>query len=718
METFGFLLSSSQIGLVITDANGTISSFNKAIQDLLGIQIEEYRNKNVCDLYAHPEDRQRLLDILAVSGTVRNFEVEIKHKNGSLRTVLANIDYIELNGEHVLLTSLYDITQYSAAQKRRIKSDENYRTLFSNAPVGITVTDIKGNLLISNNAINELLGYSAEELKRINVRDFYRISDDRKQLLELTNRLGSVRDFETVFQHKNGAPISVLLNMDIIEFNGKANMLLTSIRDITYLKCTEEELTKERDFSNAVLNIAATLTVVIDHSGVILRFNRSCELASGYSADETIGVNLADTHFFEPNITLAKIEKLLSGDYPGVYETVLVSKTGNRRLISWTFASILDHEGRVEFIIATGIDITERQKAEDDLKVANEKLASWVKALEERTEELNQLNEMGEQLQSCQTIAEACSISIQYIRRICPASGGALYLVKESRNIAEAMGSWGEQSYTQQTFDLMSCWAIRRGRQHLVDANHPGLLCGHISGPEDGQYLCAPLTINGEVIGILHLNHVVAPDPDRENMEQALYTEHKAQLVTMIAEHIALALSNLKLKETLRQQSIRDALTGLYNRRYMEETLERELSRAARETLPVGVMMFDIDHFKNFNDLEGHDAGDELLRELGVMLNKSIRGSDIVCRYGGEEFLVVLPGATKENTRLRAEELRLAAKGLLVYHLGKPLAKCTISIGVAAYPEDEISVERLLKAADQALYRAKNEGRDRVAVAT
>jgi GGDEF domain-containing protein len=228
--------------------------------------------------------------------------------------------------------------------------------------------------------------------------------------------------------------------------------------------------------------------------------------------------------------------------------------------------------------------------------------------------------------------------------------------VKESRNIAEAMGSWGEQSYTQQTFDLMSCWAIRRGRQHLVDAHHPGLLCGHISGPEDGQYLCAPLTINGEVIGILHLNHVVAPDPDRENMEQALYTEHKAQLVTMIAEHIALALSNLKLKETLRQQSIRDALTGLYNRRYMEETLERELSRAARETLPVGVMMFDIDHFKNFNDLEGHDAGDELLRELGAMLNKSIRGSDIVCRYGGEEFLVVLPGATKENTRLRAEE--------------------------------------------------------------
>ena len=127
--------------------------------------------------------------------------------------------------------------------------------------------------------------------------------------------------------------------------------------------------------------------------------------------------------------------------------------------------------------------------------------------------------------------------------------------------------------------------------------------------------------------------------------------------------------------------------------------------------------MFDIDHFKRLNDLEGHDAGDALLRELGLYLNKAIRGSDIVCRYGGEEFLAVLPGASREQTRERAEEVRLGVKEMLVYHLGKPLAKCTISIGVAVYPEDEISIERLLKAADNALYRAKSEGRDRVVTA-
>jgi len=716
-EMLGFIPNTSPIGLVITDVNGMIRSFNKTVQDMLGVSIEECRNTNVRDLYANPDERQKLIEMLAISGSVRNFEVELKNGDGTLRTVLANVDSIALNGEPVLLTSLYDISQYAEQQKRRFDLDESYHMLFSHAPVGITVTDSNGKLIISNNAIKELLGYSDSELKEINVRSFYMIADDRKQLLDLTRRLKNVRDFETVFRHKNGGSIAVLLNTDIIEFNGQPDLLLTSIRDISYLKRAERELEKERDFSNAVLNISATLTVVLDSKGTITRFNRACEKVSGYSADEIIGTNLADTNFFDPPISHEQIARLLGSNHPEVYETVLLSKNGGKKMISWTFAAILDRDGHAEFIIVTGSDITERKKAEDSLKTANEKLASWVKALEERTAEMAQLNEMGEQLQSCQTMAEACAIGVQYVKQIFPASSGALYLIRNSKNLAEAAESWGERHDTQQVFDPLSCWAIRRGRQHLVDARHPGLLCGHIVGSEPGQYLCEPLTVNGSAIGILHIYRTEAAESGQHDAEDSPYSDHKAQLVTMIAEHIALALSNLELKETLRQQSIRDALTGLYNRRYMEETLDRELSRASRENLPVGVMMLDIDHFKNFNDLEGHDAGDALLRELGALLNKSIRGSDIVCRYGGEEFLVVLPGIDKEQTKRRAEELRLAVREMLVYHLGKPLAKCTISIGVASYPEDETTIDRLLKAADHALYRAKDAGRDRVMLA-
>ena len=712
LGSFGFLSSASSIGLIVTDPDGSIITFNKTIQDLLGIELEKYVHKNVCDFYANPDDRQRLLDTLALSGSVRDFEVAIKHINGSSRTVLANVDSIEYEGKHVLLTSLYDITQFIQRRVSQAEIDDNYRTLFSNAPVGITVTDVQGNLIASNNAIREMLGYTQDELADISVRDFYMVPGDRSDLLEMTGRYGTVRDFETLFRHKDGSTVAVLINTDIIEFNGKPNMLLTSIRDISYMKRVENDMRKERDFSNAILSIAATLIVVLDKQGVITRFNRVCEQVTGRLADEVIGTSLWDTNFFDPPMSSDKIHKLLSDDFPGVYDTVVVSKTGTRRTISWSFSAIFDKEGHVEFIIATGIDITERKKAEDDLQHANLELASRVQALKERTQEMDLLNDMGEQLQSCQNIEEACRISIQYIKLICPFSSGSLYIIKDSRNLAESAGSWGENASSAPVFEPLSCWAIRRGRRHLIDERHPGLLCGHIDGPEDGQYLCVPLTVNGIAIGILHLNHIASGtggDP-----VSAQYSEHKVQIVTMVAEHIALALSNLKLKESLRQQSIRDALTGLFNRRYMEETLARELSRAEREDKPVGVIMFDIDHFKQFNDLSGHDAGDALLRELGAFLNKSVRGGDIVCRYGGEEFLTVLPGADIESARDRAEELRLGVKNMLVYHLGKPLAKCTVSLGVAAFPKNARDSETLLKAADTALYRAKTEGRDRV----
>ncbi len=716
-EKFGFLLSTALIGLIITDASGVIISFNKTIQDFLGIEIDKYKGTNVSDLYANPQDRLRLLNMLSVSNSVRDFEVEVKHKNGTLRTVLANIDNIELNDEHVLLTSLYDITPYKQRQEGSKGPEDSYRTLFSNVPVGITVTDFQGNLVVSNNAIKELLGYSPGELRDVSVWDFYLIPADRHQLLDLTKKLGNVRDFETVFKHKSGRGVSVLINTDTIEFNSNKSMMLTSIRDISSLKRAEDELKEERDFSNAVLNIAATLIVVLDRSGKITRYNRACEQLTGYLADEICGTYLWGTTFFDPVMTPEEIDNLLSDNYPGAYENILISKKGERRNISWTFAAMLDGSGHVEHIIATGIDTTRRQQIEDELQKANRELASRVSELQQRTEEMNQLNEMGEQLQSCQTITEACAVSVQYVKRICPASRGALYLINESKDLARAMEMWGEPTFTRDVFAPLGCWAIRRGRSHLIDAGHPGLRCEHITGPESGQYLCVPLLVNGEAIGILHLNHVDAHDQGQSETASLSYTEHKTQIVTTIAEHIALAVSNLKLRETLRQQSIRDVLTGLFNRRYLEETLERELSRAERENKPVGVIMFDIDHFKEYNDLSGHDSGDALLRELGAFLRKTTRGGDMICRYGGEEFLVVLPGANAENTRAHAERLRQGVKELSVHHLGKTLARCTISLGVAVYPENGLTGEELLKAVDNALYRAKNEGRDQVAMA-
>jgi diguanylate cyclase (GGDEF)-like protein/PAS domain S-box-containing protein len=160
----------------------------------------------------------------------------------------------------------------------------------------------------------------------------------------------------------------------------------------------------------------------------------------------------------------------------------------------------------------------------------------------------------------------------------------------------------------------------------------------------------------------------------------------------------------------LREQSVRDHLTGLFNRRYMQETFHRELLRASRNQAPIGVMMLDVNNFKAFNDTWGHAAGDAVLRELGAALLSHVRGEDIVCRYGGDEFTIILPDASMDITRERAESMCEHARRFKIQFEGQELGPIALSIGVSAFPQDGSTTTDLLKAADAALYRAKREG--------
>jgi diguanylate cyclase (GGDEF)-like protein len=218
---------------------------------------------------------------------------------------------------------------------------------------------------------------------------------------------------------------------------------------------------------------------------------------------------------------------------------------------------------------------------------------------------------------------------------------------------------------------------------------------------------------HGELLGLLH----VQLGPEEAHLPQAVRQQRiTAQEVwtLTVAEHIALALANLRLSESLRVQAVRDPLTGLYNRRHMEHALERELLRAARSRRTVGVLMMDLDHFKAFNDAHGHEAGDALLRALGDYLLTHVRAEDVACRYGGEEFVVILPEASPEMSRSRAEELWRGLNALQVSYRGELLRGVTVSVGVAAFPAHGRTASELLRAADAAMYSAKRQGRDRV----
>jgi diguanylate cyclase (GGDEF)-like protein len=342
------------------------------------------------------------------------------------------------------------------------------------------------------------------------------------------------------------------------------------------------------------------------------------------------------------------------------------------------------------------------------LERRNQELEVQTREIRQRTHEVTLLNELGDLLQMCVSFEEASAVISRMGPHFFPDTSGTLYLTSASRNLVERSAGWGDHDCTE-AFAPEDCWALRRGRDHLVTEEGTAPRCSHLPDGSAGTYLCVPLQAQGEGLGLLHLN--------TSSSSAVLQRESGQRLARTVADAVALALSNLRLRETLRQQSIRDPLTGLFNRRYLEETFERELSRAARTNALIGVVLFDIDHFKRFNDTFGHEAGDLVLRKLGPLIKEHRRGEDIACRYGGEEFILVLPGVTPEATRLQAEALRKAVKHLQLSLRSQSLGQISLSLGVAVYPANGQTAESLIRVADEALYRAKQQGRDRVVVA-
>ena len=326
--------------------------------------------------------------------------------------------------------------------------------------------------------------------------------------------------------------------------------------------------------------------------------------------------------------------------------------------------------------------------------------------LEERNREIGLLRQMSSLLHGCLTAEEVYAIAAEFARQLFPAESGTIWALSAMQNLLEPVAYWGQFTTGERAFTRDECWALRLGRVHWVEDPHSRLLCQHVSQPAVGNYICVPMMAQGEVVGVLHL----------QARPQEHLTEWKQRLAVTAAEQIAQALANLRVRQALRQQALRDPLTALFNRRYLEESLERELRRAARKQRPFGVMMLDLDHFKGFNDKFGHPVGDAILGALGDFLQRRMRAEDIACRYGGEEFVLVLPEAPLEVTVQRADHLRQEVKKINVHHGQQLVGGLTLSLGVAAFPEHASSPAGLLRIADLALYRAKSEGRDRVVV--
>jgi diguanylate cyclase (GGDEF)-like protein/PAS domain S-box-containing protein len=349
-------------------------------------------------------------------------------------------------------------------------------------------------------------------------------------------------------------------------------------------------------------------------------------------------------------------------------------------------------------------EMLERDFARNELDQQNEKMMN---ELQKRSERATLLAKMGELLQSCINRDEVFAAALGFAPKIFPAARGAVALLNAGRSAAEVIGYWTECKLPMMDFEPSACWALRTGHPHLVVAGDTTAPCAHAEGVKN-TYLCIPILAQGETLGILHF----------QSTDEAPQLEaSELSFKTTFAGQVGLSIANIRLREALRTQSVRDALTGLYNRRYLEEVMDREIRRAGRAGQSLGVLMLDLDHFKRFNDTYGHDAGDAVLREAAAFLLKNVRAEDFVCRFGGEEFVVILPTADLEGARTRGERLQTKMRELSILHQGRSLGMVTFSVGVAAFPEHGMSPKELMAAADAAMYEAKRGGRDRVMVA-
>lgn len=499
------------------------------------------------------------------------------------------------------------------------------------------------------------------------------------------------------------------------------------------LKQANETLKRNEERYRRLINDSPLGILTIDRQGKIIETNpKTLEILGSPSAEATRAINVFEFRLLVKSGISADFRRCLNTGQSIVVDHPHVSKWGKQVHLRYHLTPIFDSTGRITGVQAIHEDFTKLKQTEEavrkheeiledlardrttELTKANEQLTGTIKKLESRTNAILLLNELSELLQACNSEKETYTAVASICHRLFPSDSGYLSILDNSYRILKVMASWGNRPAAELEFGLNDCWAFRRGKAHFVFNPEIDPLCPHLNGLPNFGCLCVPMSAQGEVLGMLHLRLGQGNQGQLEN-EHGL--ESKRMLVVSIVERYAPSLTSLRLRETLRNQSIRDPLTDLYNRRHMWGSLIREERRAKRHRTDLGIIIIDVDHFKSFNDTYGHATGDILLRELGSFLKKYTRGEDIACRYGGEEFILILPEASLDNTHRRAEELRKGVRERLQIKRHGKILNITISLGVAVFPEHGPAADNAVSAADAALYRAKAEGRDRVVVA-
>jgi diguanylate cyclase (GGDEF)-like protein/PAS domain S-box-containing protein len=481
--------------------------------------------------------------------------------------------------------------------------------------------------------------------------------------------------------------------------------------EVTERNRTAADLNQQTTYLKSLLHSSPLGIIAVDRQGQLEFVNPAFErllLSTGKDSDYIESYRTTPGAF-----DLVKSCELIHDVFGGhaVQKTVRQQRTDGTPVDLAVHAVPLVFDGVVRGAYMICQDISEQVRASEAERCYSQSLSQLVAELKMRAHELAMLNEMRDLFECCTTPVEACHVAAESVQKLFPqARSGSLYVIPASSEFAEAVARWGNMSSSEALLTFDSCWCLRRVQAHWSE-HSSGIRCGHLEKATPGASLCVPLVAQGHTLGVLHLEFGTDLLPTSaatsEDPRRSLQL-----LATSVAGQTAIALSGLNLRHRLQEQSIRDPLTELFNRRFMDETLEREMLRATRNSRPLAIIFVDIDHFKRINDEFGHAAGDHVLKSIADLLRTFFRACDVCCRFGGEEFAIILPDSSLQNAVVRANALRTEVKRFNMSHDSRSLGSITVSLGVAAFPENGSDPAELLKTADRCLYQSKAAGRD------
>ncbi|MDM9581156.1 MULTISPECIES: diguanylate cyclase [unclassified Nostoc] len=516
--------------------------------------------------------------------------------------------------------------------------------------------------------------------------------------------------FLAIFEPYTAVSLLHLCVLDVMAFISLSALLYLTptaylvVKAIARYQEDTRELQRSQQMQRLFLDQGPFAAYIKDEQSRVLYYNQ--EIQSRFSVNSQEWLGKTDSEFLpdpEEGRRVMENDRIVLKTLRPLKLIEEVKVSGNNQPCYWLSFKFpfSDYATGAYRIGGISIDITESIEAQRSLTDLNRQLEEKTLELEAKKRELIYLSDMADMLYSCESEDEVYQVVALTCSKLFPNMSGSIYIIANSKNYVQMNSFWGGEKSSKQIFSLSDCWALRRGKLNLSSPRNSGLICSHLIEPVSGTHLCVPLFTQGQVVGILHIDALEEISPEDQQTSE------------IIARTLGIALNNLSIKQRLTHENLRDGMTQLFNQSYMQSITEQRLAEAERSGQPLSIIFLDIDNFKSYNSRYGHVTANIVLQGLAKLLLKSIRSFDIACRWGGEEFVIVMPNMTLETLRKRVEQLRLDIEQMQLRDGDQILERITASFGIAV-SEPGITVKDLLNRANQAMLEAKRTGKNRV----